>query len=624
MKILHAGESEITLVDENDSPVVLKRQLFEGLVHQGKITNLQTQKTDSIQEEAWEVFQMASPEDRTEALCRYEIIKPYLEGNPPEKETTPRRTIRHWKSKYINAKRKYNCGLIGLLSRRHAKGNRTQKLSQETKDSIDKVISENYETIKQKNILSVYGSLLILCEEQGIQEPSYFTFTKKVHNRSTYEQTKARQGRRAAYQHKKFYWELSRTTPRHGDRYDEICHIDHTEADIELVSSETGRNLARPWLTLLTDAYSRRILAVYLTFDPPSYRSCLMVLRVCVKRHGRMPQTIVVDNGAEFNSTYFETLLAATECNKKQRPPAQARFGSVCERLFGTTNTQFFNNLKGNTQITRNVRQVTKSVNPKNHAVWTLAFLYDHLCHWAYEIYDTTDHPALDQTPQETFAQGMLQGGERSHLIIPYNKEFCMLTLPTTSKGKAQIKPGKGVKINYIYYWSNFFRDPELENTSVSIKYDPFNIGIAYAFVKGQWVECVSQYHADFRQHSERELKLASTELRKRKQNYSKNNKVSAKKLANFITSVEGQEFLLEQRSKDLETQKVIQIIEGNLTPITQYRKDRQMEKVAEIEPEYTELKSYAVSESSLSDEDSNDDNEFDFSFDELKIYDEF
>ena len=146
---------------------------------------------------------------------------------------------------------------------------------------------------------------------------------------TSYEQTKARQGRRAAYQHKKFYWELSRTTPRHGDRPFEIGHIDHTEADIELVSSETGRKLDRPWLTLLTDAYSRRILAIYLTFDPPSYRSCLMVLRVCVKRYGRLPQTIVVDNGAEFGSTYFETLLATFECNKKQRPPAQARFGSV-------------------------------------------------------------------------------------------------------------------------------------------------------------------------------------------------------------------------------------------------------------------------------------------------------
>jgi transposase InsO family protein len=90
----------------------------------------------------------------------------------------------------------------------------------------------------------------------------------------------------------------------------------------------------------------------------------MMILRECVRRHGRLPQIIVIDGGAEFQSTYFETLLARYECTKKTRPPAKARFGSVCERLFGTTNTQFVHNLRGNTQITRNVRQVTKSVNP--------------------------------------------------------------------------------------------------------------------------------------------------------------------------------------------------------------------------------------------------------------------
>jgi len=174
LKILHAGESEITLVDENDSPIILKRQAFEGLVHQGKITNLQTQKTESIREKALEQFQMASPKDQAKALCRYETIRPYLEGNPPENETISSRTIRHWKSKYIKAKRKYNCGIIGLLSSRHSKGNRTKKLPQETIELIEQVISDNYETIKQKNILSVYGSLLILCEKKGVLEPSYF------------------------------------------------------------------------------------------------------------------------------------------------------------------------------------------------------------------------------------------------------------------------------------------------------------------------------------------------------------------------------------------------------------------------------------------------------------------
>ncbi|MCL5264899.1 MAG: hypothetical protein M1343_06875, partial [Chloroflexi bacterium] len=42
------------------------------------------------------------------------------------------------------------------------------------------------------------------------------------------------------------------------------------QLDVELVCSRTGRNLGRPWATFLTDAFSRRFLAVYLTFDPPS------------------------------------------------------------------------------------------------------------------------------------------------------------------------------------------------------------------------------------------------------------------------------------------------------------------------------------------------------------------
>ncbi len=78
-----------------------------------------------------------------------------------------------------------------------------------------------------------------------------------------------------------------------------------------------------------------------------------MALRICIQRFQRFPQTIVVDNGPEFHSHYFEHLLAYYVCTEKHRPTAHARFGSVIERLFGTANTQFIHELQGNTQITR-------------------------------------------------------------------------------------------------------------------------------------------------------------------------------------------------------------------------------------------------------------------------------
>ena len=268
-------------------------------------------------------------------------------------------------------------------------------------------IEVDYETLKQKRRLHVYGALMRACESHGTTAPSYKTFCNEVSRRPVYDQLLKRKGRRAAYKAEPTYHELNVTTPRHGDRPFHICHIDHTELDIELLCSKTGRNLGRPWLTLLIDAFSRRLLAIALSFDPPSYRACMLVLRECVRRHNRLPQIVVVDGGKEFESVYFETLLARYECTKKTRPPAKARFGSVCERVFGTTNTQLIYNLMGNTQITRDVRVVTSSVNPKNHAVWTLGKFYDRLCEWAYEIYDTTEHPALGQAPRDCFADGM-------------------------------------------------------------------------------------------------------------------------------------------------------------------------------------------------------------------------
>jgi len=563
LNIIHVGETEVMLRTEDNQCVELKKAEFENLVRQGKITSLQTPETTAISKESWQRFYQASLEDQAEALERYKTIEPYLKGHPPENETTSARTIRDWKAKYLTAQQKYGCGYIGLLSHRSAKGNRQRKLPEDSLAMMEKFILEDYETLKQKRMWEVYGALVRACEQSGVIAPSYKAFTKEVKCRNGYEQTQKRQGRRAAYKHESFYYELTTTTPRHGDRPFEIGHIDHTELDVELVCSCTGSNLGRPWATFLVDAYSRRLLAVYLTFDSPSYRSCLMALRICVKRHGRLPQIVFVDNGAEFHSTYFEILLATFECTKKQRPPAKARFGSVCERLFGTSNTQFVHNLRGNTQITRNVRQVTKSVNPKNQAVWTLGLLYEYLCTWAYEVYDTDEHPALFQSPRDAFAAGMAISGNRVHRMIPYDENFQILTLPTTKSGKAKVQVGSGVKINSIYYWSNSFRDPQIENTSVDIRYDPFNIGIAYAFVRGQWVECISQYYAEFQGRSEKELKLASAELRKRSSNHGRQSQVSAKNLAEFLASVEAQEALLEQRSYDAEVREVFRVIDG-------------------------------------------------------------
>jgi putative transposase len=397
---------------------------------------------------------------------------------------------------------KYGCGYVELLPRTQARGNRTAKAPTAASELLNTFITERFETPTQAPAASVYRAYQRACSEQGIPALSRCTFYARLQQRPLHEQTSKRKGSKAAYRHQPWYWELTYSTPRHGDRPLGIVHIDHTQLDIELRSATTGRLLGRPWLTLMVDAYSRRILAIYLTFDPPSYRSCMMAIRICVQRFGRFPQAIVVDGGKEFHSVYFDTLLARYHCTKKTRPAAKPRFGSVIERLFGTTNTQLIFNLLGNTQATKQVREITKAVNPKQHALWTLGDLYTYLVEYAYVVYDQNEHPALSMSPQSAYEHGEMNAGERLHRRIAYDEaevcwgkfppdtflDFILATHPSPRSGQALVQPGKGIKLNYLYYWSDAFRHPEVERTKVSIRYDPFDLGVAYAYVQGRWV----------------------------------------------------------------------------------------------------------------------------------------
>jgi putative transposase len=562
--IANVGETKIGLIGEDSKFIEVPTVAFERLIHENRIVGVRLDVPTSIHPDAKKYFEQADQSAFAEANRRFEIVRAYIHGAPlPTMTNLPERTLRLWAARYRSALEAYGTGYVGLLPRR-TRGNTVAKLPTATQALMDEFIENEYETLKQKNKYTVYASFLRACEQLRIPPASYKTFIKRVKMRSRHQQVSKRKGAKAAYQHKEFYWELTPTTPRHGERPFHIAHIDHTELDVELVCSVTGQNLGRPWLTILMDAFSRRILAVYLTFDPPSYRSCMMVIRECVRRFNRLPQVVVVDGGLDFSSTYFETLLARYECTKKTRPPAQSRFGSVGERFFGTTDTRFIHNLQGNTQITRNVRQVTKSNSPREQAIWTLEKLYQYLSEWVYEVYDTIEHPTLFQSPRDAFALGMLNAGERTHELINYNSDFLMFTFPTTSKGTAKVQPGRGVKINYIYYWSEAFRNPVVEDTQVQVRYDPFDSSVAHVYVGRQWVECISQHPKMFRNHSERELMIATAELRGRQIRHSGRSNITALKLAEFIASVEPEEVLLRQRTADKEVRNILHVIHGD------------------------------------------------------------
>jgi len=566
---LYQGQTTTTLLTEDQLPLELSNAHFQALIATGKLIGLrEASDHEEVQTQIRERFKQAGTAALLEASRRYTAIKPVLDGEATTPNTSEGRKLRRWVASYRAAEHTLGCGYVGLLSRSHHSGNRQPRLTEKTVELLQEFITNEYEQHKQKNKREVYGELVSFCQRKGLPTPpSYKTVVAAINRRPRYEQVKQRKGTRAAYAYEPLHWELAYTLPRHGDRPFEIVHIDHTLLDVELIDSQTYQHVGKPWATFLMDAFSRRLLAVSLTFDEPSYRSCMMVLRECVHRYHRFPELVVVDWGPEFGSVYFETLLARYECSKASRPKAKPRFGSVVERLFNTANSTFVHNLEGNTQVMKDVRQITRSVDPCEHAIWTLGELYEQLRRWTYEVYDMTEHQSLmGQSPKEAFEAGLLQSGFRPKQWIPYDEDFIMFTLPSTRKGTAKLQPNVGVKINSRYYWAkgDIFRDdPALEKTQIPVRYDPYDMGHAFAFVKGEWVECISEHYASFQGRTEREIQSATEELRQRHRLHGQHFTVTAARLADFITSVEAREALFVQRRRDSEAKAIVALMEG-------------------------------------------------------------
>ncbi|WOA63262.1 Mu transposase C-terminal domain-containing protein [Bacillus mycoides] len=548
--VINVGSNNISLVDEEDVLVNVSQKNFKSLNERGAIQLLdQGNSVDEQQEYKQTLLEGASPKDIEEAYGRYELLKIHNQG--AEHTEYSDRTVRRWRKSFEEAERLYGNGFLGLLPQKKHRGNRMSKIDKVVQDLIKEVIERHYHNIKQLNVKAIYSLFEEKCKRKDLSIPSYVTFTKYVNSYSNYETVKSRKGKRAAYPMEHWYLEIH--TPKHGDRPFGVTHIDHTELDIELVLMDGKERITRrPYLTLLMDAYCRRILAHYITFDPPSHRSIMMVLRECVRRNFRLPHNIVVDGGKEFHSLYFDVLCAQNRIIKKKRPPAKARFGSVIERLFGTTNSSFIHNLQGNTQLTKEVRVVTKSTNPKNSAIWTLEKLNTLFYEWI-EHYENTIHAGLGTTPEKQFELGIALGGEREMNFISYDQTFILSTLPSTPRGKGLVQPGKGVVFNNVWYWNEEFKNPKTEKTKVDLKYDPFNVGILYAYVNKRWIKCISEYHYLLDGKTHKQLQCITEEIR-----YKLNIKgrVNLKHIASFITTIENHEKVMNQALIEKENRK--------------------------------------------------------------------
>ena len=554
-----AGVDENVFLAERESESATRLQVEDfaakPAAQPAPAIDLECEKSAEPEPVFCDLIKLAAPKDIVVANERHSLLHdPQL----AQERGITKQQIRRWRCRFQRAEEAYGNGYVGLIPQSKKKGNRLVRLSTPVCEIASRVIKEVFMTPKRVSKMFTYGRFINECQQACLPPPSYKWFCKTIKQVKAHMIKVAREGKRAAYPLEFSMQPLSAKNLNHGDYPWQVVHIDHTEVDIELVDESTGLVLGRPWLTLMFDAFSRRILCFVLTFDAPATNTLKLLLRECVRRHSRLPSSLVLDWGKEFGSEFFETLTAIYEIRIIKRPPHQARFGSVIEREFGVLNKAFIHNLQGNTQNMVNVRQVTKSINPKRSAVWSLEALHELLTRFCFEIHDHRLHSGIGTTPAQAYEQGLATSGSRPWRRVENDDTFRFLTMASTPKGTARIQPGMGVKIRYFYYWAEDMRSPLWERKEVPVRYDQEDVGVAYARLAGRWVRCISAYYDSLKGKSEKQLRLAVEQLRRKRSLIEGRRTINAQQIARFFESVEGEETLREQRLKDAARHQIV------------------------------------------------------------------
>lgn len=572
-EILNLGDTSIFLRMGVDGTLQeLPADDFEHLVRNGSITST-NRVTDPRAALASERLRRATTSDLASAMHRYKSIHPEL-FPASERTQAKSRSARKWRRMAQQGLAEYGNEFIGLLPAVSRRGNRLRRVDARVLDIMRAVIKEEVKSDKAPGTMVSWSAVDTRCRALGVMTPSKKTFLAEVRRVTTPEELKkAREGEKAGYDLELPYLSIDRETPRHGTRPFAIAHIDHTQLDLQFVSEANGMEMGKAWLTVMIDAYTRQILAWVVTFDSPSRRSCMLLIRDCVRRHGRVPQTLVVDQGSEFKGTYFEQLLALLGSHKRMRPASHPRFGSVIERFFGLTNEAFVHALRGNNKALQAPRRLSPTHDPRNLAVWNLRLFRESFEGFLTKVYHKAEHSALGVSPAVAMELGLQQSGARTHTLITYDLNFLIATMPTTEKGTAKIQRDGSFKAEYVDHFAPSLVD--YVGQDLPVRYDPFNISLAYVMGKDGWIEARSMYHGQLAGRTEKEIEAISQEINAIKKRDGIRQKDMARLLGDYFVRVREMESRLaleRQQARDQELRLAYQddgllTVQADVTP---------------------------------------------------------
>ena len=400
-----------------------------------------------------------------EAKRRYEAILPLLEKNLSRKDSVEYSkkigihftTLYRWQERY-----KSTGTILGLISNKVGAKKGNTRLNSEIEILIKRIIDNYYLTIQKPSVQSVVDKVLAECKRMNIIAPHSNTIRNRIESITEYEKLK-KQGNRGIARTK---YEPA-PNKFEADYPLQLIEIDHTPCDIILVDDEHRLPIGRPWITVAIDIYSRMIVGYYLSMNAPSVTSVGMCVSNTILPKDTLlakfdvnanwnvwgfPETIHVDNGADFRADAVKKAGLAHGINIEFRPVGRANFGGHIERVIGTLMHEI-HNLPGTTFS--NIKQRGEYDSDANASMtffefekWLVTFIT--------KIYHKRVHNSLSLTPEQQWEEGLF-GDENSIGFIQKPSSNSTIILDFLPIYERTIQKN-GVNIDGLNYYEHVLR----------------------------------------------------------------------------------------------------------------------------------------------------------------------
>ncbi len=376
-----------------------------------------------------------------------------------------------------------------LLPRKEGRPVGTRTISEAVETIIQEAIREIYLVPERPPMRELARQIAARCRRQGQQPPTERTIKSRL--------AKIDPLVRARLRHDESGQESMKATPGKllVERPLDFVQIDHTQMDVVVVDEETRQFVARPWLTIGIDVFTRMVTGFALSFDPPQRNSVGLCLLHSVFDKSAwlkdigiqfpwpvagLPRRIGVDNAAEFQSRDFRMACRDFGIQVEYRPLWKKHFGGHIERLIGTQ-MGAIQLLPGTTHGSIAARQ---SYNSQDSAVLTMKELEKWLTLQIVGQYHQIIHRSLLRPPIAVWRDW----DDKIPFELPVDRlGFWISFLPSETRSLQR----DGVHLFNIRYWSDALRaDVGRTKDPLTVKYDPRDI--SHVFVQrpnGHWIE---------------------------------------------------------------------------------------------------------------------------------------